>query len=108
MNAFQLFWSFSTYTEAVALIPQFWMLCTMDKIRKLRHAGIEAFLCLYFSLLFLSKTLHICDDVVRYKTDGLDDVISVAAALTQAFITACALLGTLWLLLFDHILDSMV
>lgn len=74
----EVFWTFSNYLEAVAVIPQIWFVIKAQKIRE--------FLLGYYTLLFIYKALYICHWIDLYEFNGYYDLIAACSAVVQLFL----------------------
>jgi len=74
-TAIEILWAFSIYLEAVAILPQLFMLQ--------RTGEAEAITTHYLAALGIYRTLYIPNWIYRYFTDGTVDPIAVMAGLVQ-------------------------
>jgi len=71
----EIFWSFSIFLEAVAILPQLFMLQ--------RTGGAETITTHYLAALGAYRAFYIPNWIYRYATEGVVDPISVTAGIVQ-------------------------
>ncbi|XP_018576335.1 ER lumen protein-retaining receptor-like [Anoplophora glabripennis] len=95
MTFTEVMWSFSIFLEAVAILPQVYMIC--------RQREVEKSLLYYMVPLGLYRLFYIFHWIYRYCTDGYFEMISNTAGAMYVFVYICALIGFfLWKIKIDN------
>eukprot|EP00732_Lithocolla_globosa_P007268 Lithocolla_globosa_v1_NODE_9067_length_748_cov_132.755043.p1 type:complete len:214 gc:universal NODE_9067_length_748_cov_132.755043:695-54(-) len=76
----EILWTFSIYLEAVAVVPQLFMIQ--------RHGEAETITAHYLAALGIYRALYIANWIVRYQTEGFVDYIVWVAGIVQTALYA--------------------